>query len=492
VLQELAELREDARGLARDLAVERWRRAAGLPAETPLRELVKAHRLATSPDGLAQARETLERALAEDPRRPARIARLTALRDLLIRARALALEPGAAQELWELQRRPLVRLAGDAGLHGALPAVAVERELPLVRAREKRAEMERALAAALQPADRERGAAWEAAQAALGEAGVSSDGSAAELAESFLRETEGTARDLGGWLLERHTGAKPYPSGAERHDVLHLLHAPRCAGAFPRGEMVRTVRRWAEMLRLDLSEVKVDDDDRPLKEWGSRAEPIDPPWEVRVSVLPEEGPRALASLLGAVSVAQLRAGPASDAPPEDLWLGEHGVVWACRALLEGLVREREFVRRCAKADLPRDDERAIAIAAVIDARLAAARTLGSLAAHELGLGGRAAQASREAFARATGAELPAGLALAQLDPWLEPAAELRGRALASRMREFLRELYDEDWWRNPRSLPSLNGLWARGGRNTMDELWTEVGGEPGVQALATELAEACR
>jgi hypothetical protein len=60
------------------------------------------------------------------------------------------------------------------------------------------------------------------------------------------------------------------------------------------------------------------------------------------------------------------------------------------------------------------------------------------------------------------------------------------------MREFLRELYDEDWWRNPRSLPSLNGLWARGGRNTMDELWTEVGGEPGVQALATELAEACR
>jgi hypothetical protein len=256
--------------------------------------------------------------------------------------------------------------------------------------------------------------------------------------------------------------------------------------------MVRTVRRWAEMLRLDLSEVKVDDDDRPLKEWGSRAEPIDPPWEVRVSVLPAEGPRALGSLLGAISVAQLRAGPASDAPPEDLWLGEHGVVWACRALLEGLVREREFVRRCAKADLPRDDERAIAIAAVIDARLAAARTLGSLAAHELGLGGRAAQASREAFARATGAELPAGLALAQLDPWLEPAAELRGRALASRMREFLRELYDEDWWRNPRSLPSLNGLWARGGRNTMDELWTEVGGEPGVQALATELAEACR
>src|SRR5205814_1803473 len=86
-----------------------------------------------------------------------------------------------------------------------------------------------------------------------------------------------------------------------------------------------------------------------------------------------EGPRALGRFLAAIGVAQLRAGPPGDAPPEDLWLGDPAVVQACAALLEGLLHEPEFLRRCAKAELSRDDERAIAIAGVFDARLAFAQ-----------------------------------------------------------------------------------------------------------------------
>ena len=495
MLRELEELREDARGLAAALALLRFRRAAGLPAQATLRELLKAHPRCTSADGLAQAREELANALGEDPPRGGRVARLTALRGFLVQAHALALEPGAAQELLDLPRRPLVRPPGDAGLHGALPSVAVERELPLLRARDKRAELEAALAEAVGEADGTRSAAWEAAQAALAEGGVApSPAEDAALAERLLDRTDALARDLGGWLLERHTGAEPFPGGAERHDLLHLLWAPRCASAFPRGEVMRTVRRWAEMLRLDLGAgkaVTLDDDDRPLKWAGAHAEPIDPPWEVRVSLLPEEGPRALGLLLGAVGVAQLRAGPPSDAPPEDLWLGDPALPWACAALLEGLLREPQFLRRCAKVDLPPDDVRAISIAAVFDARLAAARCLAAAQAHEHGLGGRAASAHRDLFARAALCDLPKGLALRDLDPFA-PAAELQGRALAGKLRAALRETFDDDWWRNPRALPKLQALWGRGGRPTVAELWAELGGAPGVEPLVDGLAEACR
>lgn len=492
MLRELIELREDACALARELAHARYRRAAGLPAKATARELIKAHKLATSSDGLAQARETLGNALAEDPKRPARIARLTALRDFLAQARALSLEPGAAQELFDLPQRPLVRPPGDAGLHGALPAVSVERDLPFVREREKRAELEHALAHAMQPADGARSAAWEAAQTALAEAGISAPAEAG--ASELLDRTDALAKDLGGWLLERHTGAKRYPGGAERHDVLHLLWSPRCASAFPRGELMRTVRRWAEMLRFDPTAdkaIRVDEEDRPLKWPGAHVEPIDPPWEIALTFLPAEGPRALAKLLGALGVAQLRAGPPSDAPPEDLWLGDPALLHACAALLEGLVREPAFQQRCAKADLSRDDERAIAIAFVIDARIAAARTLAASHALENGLTARAASAHRELFARAAGADLPAGLALCDLDPFA-PSAELRGRALAARLRAWLRDLYDEDWWRNPRSRQSLAMLWGRGSRPTLDEVWAEIGGTQGVSALTDELVESCK
>ena len=185
----------------------------------------------------------------------------------------------------------------------------------------------------------------------MGEAPAQPDPGAVERAcERLLSGSDAIARDLLAWLLERHTGARRYPGDAGRHDLLHLLHAPRCAPAFPRGELLRTCRRWAEQLQLDLSAggaVRLDEEERALKQAGAHAEAIDPPQEVRLSLLPAEGPRALAGLLGALSIAQLRAGPPAEAPAEDVWCGDPAVPAACAALLEGLVRDDGFRRRCA-------------------------------------------------------------------------------------------------------------------------------------------------
>jgi hypothetical protein len=539
-LRELADLRQDTAEMCKELARRELAFARGTPYPLTLTEVVSAHGLACSQDGLSRAREALSAASGAG-----RLARLASLRDFLVRARALELEPGAAQEALELPRRASVLLSGDAGLHGALPPVAVERDLPSVREREKRAGMESALADAERSAASVRTAVWEAAQEALSElelgepaeaalalhergwstprraepsepapaaaagpspegAGSSLSGAAAppapasntltEACGAFLRDTDALARDLGGWLLERHTGARAAPAGGERHDLLHFLHQPRFAGAFPRGELLRTVRRWAETLRLDLSAggaVSVEEEERALQPAGSRAVAMDPPHEVHLVLRPAEGPRALAGLLSAVGRAQLRAGPPPDAPPEDLWLGDAGLEPACGALLEGFLLDGAWLRRCAQAELPRDDERALGVAALLEARLDAARALGSLLALREGLGAAAEQAYRELHVRAALTEIPAALALRELDPWLGPWADLRGRALAARLRDFLRERFDEDFWRNPRAAPALQGLWARGGRPTLWELWEETSGEPSLQALTAELSRAC-
>jgi hypothetical protein len=70
---------------------------------------------------------------------------------------------------------------------------------------------------------------------------------------------------------------------------------------------------------------------------------------------------------------------------------------------------------------------------------------------------------------------------------------------AARIRSVLRERFDEDYWRNPRTVPVLRGLWGRGGRPTLRELWAEVaqrdepeGAQPSVEPLLAELREACR
>src|SRR5215470_4203865 len=193
-LRELADLRQDAADACKDLARLELASARGTPFPLTIQELVSGHPLSFSRDGLSQAREALERAGGA-----ARKARLSALRDFLVRARALELTPGAAQEALELPRRPTVRLPGDPGLHGALPKVAVERDLPFVRERERRAAMESALAAAARDEGSVRSALWEAAQAALSEL------RAGDPAEAVLSMHER------GWSAPR----EPEPASAE-------------------------------------------------------------------------------------------------------------------------------------------------------------------------------------------------------------------------------------------------------------------------------------
>lgn len=527
-LRELSEVREEAARFAAAQAADARRRLSGLPSVQTVAARAKGAPRLGSREGLQEVCEALQRAqekAQEDdgPRESAaRVARLSSLAGLLVQARAQALEPGAFEELLQWAQRPSVRVPGDAGLHGALPPRLVERQLPLEVARDKRAELEAALAEASAHTREARSAAWEATLTALDEThrgeplaaslalqepgwaavpeGQTAASEVARACERVLSATGPLTQDLFAWLLERHTRARAFPGGAERHDVLHLLGAPRCAGAFPRGELVRTVRRFAEAWRLDLTAdrcVKLDERDeseRPLHALFAAAVPVDPPDEVRILLVPAEGPRALAALLGAVSESQRLAGAPGDAPPEDLWLCDPALPFATAALLSPLARDPRFLRRVAKTDLGRDDERALVIADVIHARLLCARVLASLEALSSGLSARAEVLHRDLHTRAALATLPSGLALEGLDALLSPWAELRGLCFAARARASLRERFDEDWWRNPRALSALRSLWSRGGRPTLRELWTELapGEAPSEDALLADLFESCR
>src|SRR5439155_15070 len=150
-LRELADLREDTAESCKDLARIELSFARGTPFPLTLPQVVSAHRLAFSRDGLAQAREALARATGA--------------------ARAA---PGRSQPSERAQ--PL-----------APPSLLPADESP-------------SLVRAAPPSAPEQSSVTQAC-------------------EKFLSDTDPLARDLGAWLLERHSGAR----AIEHHDLLAFL-----------------------------------------------------------------------------------------------------------------------------------------------------------------------------------------------------------------------------------------------------------------------------
>jgi hypothetical protein len=136
---------------------------------------------------------------------------------------------------------------------------------------------------------------------------------------------------------------------------------------------------------------------------------------------------------------------------------------ALGALLAGLCLERRWL--AARLERSRrevaDLTRALLLRRLLQARTSAA-ALRVATELERGLGGAAwRKAHREALSAATGAAWD-GVRASRDGAAAPLAATVRGLAEGERLREALRERFDEDWWRNPRTREHLAGLLAAG------------------------------
>jgi hypothetical protein len=175
-----------------------------------------------------------------------------------------------------------------------------------------------------------------------------------------------------------------------------------------------------------------------------------------VSFRPRGGAGDWQDLLAAAA----RALCASAAPPSrrDAVLAE-ALAWLLGSLVlepRWLVERADADRRDA-ADLVRD----LALRRLFALRCDAA-VLRVATEVERGLSGRAwREAHRDALAAATGAAWDPARASRDTDADAL-SARIRGAAAGERLREEVRERFDEDWWRNPRTAAHLAGLLAAG------------------------------
>jgi hypothetical protein len=425
---EMDHLAGELDGLALALDGERWRHVAGLEPEPTLERLFVARARAAHKESVAALRAAGNDDLAQ------RVAALRAER-----------AQSADEEAW----RAADSAASAIGPEG--PAPLAELELAIARERdpERRAGYARAAAEATSRAASLREAAAETRARARAEVGLAPDWKVVVEGDQVLAASDDAYRDVLDFLARR-TLDPPPKGGLARADLLRIASAPEYDGLFRPGMLALAVKRTLEPLALDAGRIRIDDDARRAKWPGAHAV------GARVSFRPRGGAGDWQDLLAAVSRAL--AAVAQRPRSRDAVLAE-AIAW----LLGSVLMEPRWLAE--RADVERrhasDVVRALAFRRLLALRADAA-ALRVATEVQRGLSGAAWRETHEAaLTAATGAAWDPVRA-SRDDDAAQLGATIAGAGAGEALRRDVRERFDEDWWRNPRTGAHLAALLAAG------------------------------
>jgi hypothetical protein len=423
------EVRSEVDALVRGLSEERFRHVAGVAPSPGLSAAFSAHGLAAHRDTVAMLREGGEGDLA------ARVAGLAAER-----ASAAEEESWRAADATATGNGP----DGPVGLSDAALALLHERD------RDRRRALGRAVSGAALASAPAREAAAEARAAARASLGLTPAWEEVVQADEVLATSEGAYREVLAWFA-RHEGLELPPRGdLDRTELLHLLAFRDHDGLFRPGPLSQVVLDGFDGLGVDVRRVRLDGSARSAKWPGAHA------FEGRVSLRRQGG---LADWIDLPDAAGRAAAAATSRPSTR----DPALPATVGALGSWLLLEPRFLESATGLDRKRsrDVVRRLALRLLFQlrARSAALRVAVEV---ERGTGGRAwHEAHREALSRAALAGWPEGFAPRDADAGAHRAA-LAGAAWAAAIRHDLRERFDEDYWRNPRTGEALAGRLAAG------------------------------
>jgi hypothetical protein len=426
---ELEQVREGVDALARALSEERFRHVSGADRAPALVAIFEAHGRAADRDTVAGLRDEGDR-------------------DLAARVAVLAAERAAApdEEAWRAADSAAEGVGPDGGVGISDAGLALLHE----RHRDRRRELGRALAEAALASSAPREAAAEVRARTRASLGLTPPWEDVVQADEVLAASEAAFRDVLSWLARRD-GLELPPQGAlDRTELLHLLAARDLDGLFRPAPLAQVVVEAFDGLGIDVRRVRLDGGARAAKWPGAHA------FEGRVSLRRQGGAADWLDLLDAAG----RSAVAATSRPSTR---DPALPATAGALGASLLLEPRFLERAVGLDRKKakDVMRRLALRRLLPLRTAAA-ALRVAAEVERGTSGMAwREAHREALSGAALATWPEGLAARDADAEAHRTT-LAGAAWAAQIQGDLRNRFDEDYWRNPRTAEALAGQLAAG------------------------------
>jgi len=239
--------------------------------------------------------------------------------------------------------------------------------------------------------------------------------------------------------------------------------------------------------------VTFDLESRASKKPGSFCIPIRIPQEVKVVMQPEDGSGSYAALLHESGHALHFAWTSSSLPVEYRIWGDRALSESYAFLFENCILDPKWLAHVLFFTESEEFLRFQYLLRVFLVRRCAGRLCFSMRLHEQESGADMPQVYAETMKAYTGVQHLPGSWLEELPDGFEAADCLRGWALESMLRDYLRSKYGRTWFLNRSSAGFLKEIWETGQLYNADELCREIGiGGLDPQVLADELSEGLR
>ncbi len=305
-----------------------------------------------------------------------------------------------------------------------------------------------------------------------------------DLTQPILSRTLDAYRERVGWFLRR-VGVDI--RHAQRHDLARLFRAPELDASLPLGALRQAAEAPVRLMHIDPSaggRIRVDDEPRPTKTPRAFVAPLRVPDEIILVIRPAGGIDDAQAYLHELGHALHFGYTDPSLTVEERRLGDPSVTEAFAFLLDGLLRERQWLRRFAGIPTPGEILAFTALHKLWYLRRYTAKLAYELLLHAAGPKPRMSEAYREILSEAMLVDWPHEPYLDDLDPYFYAARYLRAWIFEAQLRELLRERFDEEWYRNDRTGPFLLELWRQGQRQRLEELAEQLGlGPPSLEPL---------
>jgi hypothetical protein len=298
-----------------------------------------------------------------------------------------------------------------------------------------------------------------------------------ERAKLFLNDTEYIYRDLLGWFLQKRMELKL--KDAKIHDLRYLLNSFELSASFPSTDLKSLAKTLLSEMNLENGKnAKPDLARRKGKVSEPFCLPIDPPYNTVFSMYPIGGVEDYESFFHGFGSALCYGYVADEDDFEFRYLRESAAVEIFGQLFENLIFQPKWIKRYVKSDTGSDFLRFLYLRQLMKIRYYSGKLIYEIALHEDQNFGSKSDSYKQLLQAATLSEHSDADYLVDCGkPFLFTAAYLKAIFVEPMLRSYLRERFDEQWWREREAGDFIRKVWQEGGRTTSQKISTRSGFE---------------